>query len=79
MKNWRRGDYRVIADCCGFKKWASETRMQWDGMRVCKKHWEPRHPQDFVRAVPDYQSVPNPRPEAADSFLSPGDVTVEDL
>lgn len=79
MDNWRKGDHRVIADCCGFKVWASETVMQWDGMRVCKKHAETRHPQDFVRAVPDYQSVPNPRPEPSDVFLAIGEVTENDL
>lgn len=77
---WRKGDHRVICDRCGFKRWSSETAMEWTGMRVCKiECYETRHPQDFVRAKADNQSVPNPRPEATDSFLSVGDVTVDDL
>ena len=30
---------------------------------VCKECWEPRHPQDFLRGVPDDPSVPWTRPD----------------
>lgn len=72
-------DHRVICDVCGFEYMASETRMRWDNARVCMKDWEPRHPQDFVRARRDRQAVRNPRPPPPDVFLSPGDVTEDDL
>lgn len=36
---------------------------------VCKEDWEPRQPQDFVRARIDIQAVPWSRPEPADSFV----------
>lgn len=75
----RPGDYRVICDASGFKVWASETVIQWDNARVLRRFAEPRQPQDFVRGVKDDQRVPNPRPEAADVFLNPGDVTPDDL
>lgn len=73
------GDFWRICDECGFKVRQSETRKRWDGLIVCEKDWEPRHPQDFVRGRNDRQAVPNPRPEPPDVFLNPGDVTTEDL
>lgn len=36
---------------------------------TCHSCWEPRHPQEFVRAKEDKQSVPWSRPEAEDSFV----------
>ena len=73
------GDYQVICDRCGFKVRASQTRMTWDNLRVCKRDWEPRHPQDFKRGRVDKQNVPNPRPEPTEVFLSTNEVTVNDL
>lgn len=75
----RLGDYHVICDRSGFKCWASQTVVQWDGLRVFKPFAEERQPQDFVRGVKDDQTVWNPRPEGTDTFLAPGDVTPEDL
>ena len=58
------GPYRVICDFCGLKKWASECRMTWDNFFVCADTcWQPRHPQDFVRARNDNTSVPIARPD----------------
>jgi len=71
---YRSGDHYVLCDVCGFKKRASETRMRWDNLRVCKADWEARHPQDFIKPRRDRQAVPNPRPEPQDSFLGPLDV-----
>jgi hypothetical protein len=77
--HYRSGDHYVICDECGFKVRASETKMRWDRLRVCKKDWEPRHPQDFVRGKRDKQRVPNPRPETLDLFLSENQVTRDSL
>lgn len=66
----RLDDYRVICDASGFKCWASETAIQWDGARVLKRFLDNRNPQDFVRAVPDNQRVNNPRAEPPDQFIS---------
>lgn len=76
---YRSGDNFVICDVCGWKMRASETRMRWDNLRVCRKDWEPRHPQDFVKGMRDRQAVPNPRPEPPDQFIEPNDVTADDL
>ena len=76
---------KAICDRCGFEYQMGELRKEWTNMMVCAGPatngcWEPRHPQEFVRAVPDNQGVrPNMRPETADVFLNPGDVTAESL
>lgn len=73
------GSYNVICDRCGFKVKASQTREEWNGLRVCKTHWEPRHPQDKIKPAVDRQAVPDPRPEADDVFLSTNEVTRDSL
>jgi hypothetical protein len=80
----REGDPAAICDRCGFKYRHSQLRLEWTGLMVCSGPdtngcWEPRHPQDFVRGVKDQQSFPNPRPEPADVFLEPTEVTAESL
>jgi hypothetical protein len=67
----RIGDHLVICDRSGFKCWASETLVEWTGLRVRRDLADKsRHPQDFVRAVPDKQAVANPRSEPTDTYLS---------
>ena len=73
------GDWNVIADCCGRKRKRSQCRKQWDNAIVCIEHWEPRQPQDKLRAFKDVQSVPDPRPEPTDRFVSVNEVSAEDL
>jgi hypothetical protein len=64
-----KGDYNVICDMTGFKVKASTCRLVWDGHFVKHSEWEPRHPQDFVKGVPDMKPVPIARPEPADKFI----------
>ncbi len=64
------GDWNAICDVCGWKYKASDLRKRWDGLMVCEKDWEPRHPQDFIRAIPDMQKVPWTRPETANIFVA---------
>jgi len=73
------GDFWRICDRCGRRFRQSETLKTWDGLWVCKNDWEPRHPQDFVTGREDKQSVPEPRPETTDYFLSDNEVKAEDL
>lgn len=81
MKNdaYRPGDYYVICDRTGFKVLRSQCRRTWDGLIVRKESWEPRHPQDLIRARQDRQAVPDPRSEAEDTFLEDNEVTADDL
>lgn len=60
------GDWNAVCFQCGFKFKASELRRQWQGFWSCESCWEPRQPQDFVRAIPDVQTPPwvQPRPTA---------------
>ena len=70
MQNWLNlGDYNCICDSCGRKFKASTMRKRWDGLLVCKEDYEPRHPQLSLKVHGDKQTVPIPRPEAADQFL----------
>ena len=75
---WRAGDWLYKCQRCGFTHYASDIQLEWTGLRVCRRCWEPRHPQDFVRCVRDDQNVPfanNPD----DVFLSANEVTADDL
>lgn len=77
--SWIPGDPWVICDRSGLKVRMSDTRKEWNGLRVAKAFYEPRHPQDFVRGRKDDMRVPDARPRQPDVFLEPGDVTPEDL
>lgn len=72
------GDNWLICDECGAKIRASQSRKRWDGMRVCPKDYETRHPQDFVRGRHDRQIAAVTRPEPPDTFVLV-DVSPDDL
>ena len=57
------GGYNVICDVCGLKYKASDLLKRWDGAMVCKWDWEPRHPQEFIRAKNDTTKLPFIRPD----------------
>jgi len=64
--HYKKGDWNAICDACGQRYPASALRKRWDGLMVCKKDYEVRHPQEFVRARADNQTVPWTRPESTD-------------
>ena len=64
------GDNNVICDSCGRKRKASAVRKTWDGFFVCPEHWEPRHPQDYVRNVPESTPVAINRPASEPTFTA---------
>jgi hypothetical protein len=64
------GDWNATCYECGRKKKASYLRKHWQGYYVCPEHWEPRHPQDFVQAIPDNMTVPWAQPQT-DAFTGP--------
>ena len=76
---WKPGDFNRICDRTGQKIKASWSRKEWTGNVVRSQSWEPRHPQDLIRSIPDRQDVPDPRPEQTDTFLAVGDVRASDL
>jgi hypothetical protein len=57
------GDWNGQCDECGRSFKFSQLRKRWDGAYVDSACYEPRHPQDFVRAVRDDPSVPVARPD----------------
>lgn len=67
--SYTSGDWLAICDSCGKQFKASSLRKRWDGLMVCEGDWEERHPQDFVRGVPDNMSVPWARDEPEDTFV----------
>lgn len=71
------GTYNAICDVCGFEYKAKDMRLRWDNAFVCKKDWEPRHPQDFLKGRKDRQRVPIARPDETVFESTP--VTVDDL
>lgn len=59
---WAAGDWNAVCYECGRKRKASALKKNWQGYYVCKEHWEPRQPQDFVRPVPDVITPPWAQP-----------------
>lgn len=67
-------DYNFICQRCGFKcKKNIDIKREWTGLWVCNENvnncWEPRQPQDFVRGVPDNQSVTPAQPDPNNSDI----------
>jgi len=76
---YKKNSFNRICDRCGFKVKAENTKPEWNGAIVCKRHWESRQPLDKLRGRPDRQSVPNPRPDPDPVYLTVNQVTVDDL
>lgn len=68
--SWKPGDWKATCHACGREYLASTMRKSWKGHYVCAKDWEPRHPQDFVRATPERQVPPWTQPSNLTSFTS---------
>ena len=66
---FKPGDWNAVCSMCGRQNKASELVKNWQGMYRCPEHNEPRHPQDFVRAVPDIQTPPWTQPEPEWEFI----------
>ena len=64
------GKYWATCDVCGWEFYNDELMDRWDGLKVCRKDWEPRHPQEFVKSIPE-STPPWTRPEPAEIDVSP--------
>jgi hypothetical protein len=73
------GDANAICDRCGFYKYQSQLRKEWTGAMTCKECWDPRHPQDFVKARPERNNVKDARPGAEPWFVEANEITADDL
>ena len=67
-----KGRHKFICDVCGMEYGSEHKKQRWDGAIVCKWDWEPRHPQDLIKAVKEDTSVKDPRPEPPDVFVDGG-------
>lgn len=47
------GVWNFVCDQCGEKFKSPKARFEWDGLIVCERCLDPRHPQEFVRGVPE--------------------------
>lgn len=73
------GDSKACCDVCGFDYKQSQLRKRWDGAMVCSKDWEPRHPQDFVKARPEHNNVKDARPSPEPRFVEANEITPDSL
>jgi hypothetical protein len=68
----KRADWNAECDTCGFKFKASQLRKTGDKNKpiyVCKKCYDPYHPQDDLRGVPDNPSVAWTRPPREETII----------
>jgi hypothetical protein len=64
------GDHWVECSRCGFDYRQSHMKREWTGVIVCQECWEPRHPQDFVRATEDDQTAKGlVNPQSTENYI----------
>lgn len=65
-----------ICQRCGKQRRLRELRREPETrLKVCQFCWDPRHPQEKVRGVPDRQALRNPSPEPEPFYVGLNDVT----
>lgn len=68
---WRKGGHWVLCDRTGMAIREEDSKIEWTGSVVAKEEWEPRHPQDYLRAREDDQSSKGlVRTEPSDSYTT---------
>jgi len=64
------GQWNALCHICGAKKKSGDLVKHWQGFYCCPHHpGITRHPQDFVRGIPDNQAAPWTQPAPADRFV----------
>lgn len=71
---WPGHGYKFACQRCGVWFPSTEIKKEWTGLYVCKKDWEPRHPQTLIKitgekAFPDFVSK-----DGTDTFLGVCDI-----
>lgn len=70
------GTWATICDVCGFRFPSDKLQDRWDGLKVCHKDWELRHPQDFIKVREEVVVPPWTRPEkytfTTPNYIQPG-------
>jgi len=67
---YRPGVWNIYCMSCLKKVKSDKIRKRWDGMLVCEEDWEPRHPQDFLRAVVEKSNI-LPYSYDTDGYITP--------
>lgn len=55
---YKPGAWNIRCMICDRKIKSTEIKKRWDGIWCCPEDWEPRHPLDFLRGVPERITVP---------------------
>lgn len=75
---YKPGQYYQICDRSGFKMRSPTSKKEWNGRTVRESDWEPRPPQDLVRAKRVARHPEPASPEPTDTFITTT-VTGDDL
>ena len=68
--------WNAYCDSYGFKFKSDQLMRRWDGLMVDKACWEPRQPQDLLRAVRETSNnLPWSRPDGPGIDVGPDYVT----
>jgi hypothetical protein len=74
------GDYKVRSDESGLTVMDSDTRLTWEGYKVARSEWDPKHPQLILYPRSERVGVNNPRPTSEnDADLPWGEGNANDL
>lgn len=63
------GAWNAVCFRCGRKFKSDVMAKNWQGFWTCRTCFEPRQPQDYVKAVPDMQTPPWVQPPPGDVFI----------
>lgn len=69
-KYFVEGDWNGVCGICGRAFKFSELKIRWDGIWADADCFNPRQPQDFLRAVKDVQAPPVVRARVVDLLTS---------
>lgn len=67
--NWP-GDWKAVCDVCGFWFHSSDLQKRWDNLMVCHKDYETKHPQLYIKVLPETIAPPWVRTDPADTFVA---------
>jgi len=55
---YKAGSWNAICDVCGVQYKADQLKKRWDGVMVCNKDYETRHPQTLLKVRNETNNVP---------------------
>lgn len=78
---WKSGDPWQVCDRCGEQHRRSWMAKEWTGLIVCRSTCLDPRPYEMTppNVWPEGVAIPDARPNPDPIFLSPGDVTGDDL